>query len=172
MSDERDAAAAAEAISSMQQCWMWSVAAAGVLENCYSRAASCLSNSSNDGLPSHTVTHTSADVETDTDVEAYSENYCLGLAASRFQLNTSDRHDFSAAGPKAWNSLPDFIQDTMSSTGGVYSECTCSCDTRASRALGILNDNALPIYKSTHSLTLCLQCFDAVGWAAGRASGL
>jgi len=27
-------------------------------------------------------------------------------------------------------------------------------------------------FDCTHSSTLCLQCFDAVGWAAGRASGL
>ena len=28
------------------------------------------------------------------------------------------------------------------------------------------------IFFLCHSRMLCLQCFDAVGWAAGRASGL
>ena len=28
------------------------------------------------------------------------------------------------------------------------------------------------IYFSITGILLCLQCFDAVGWAAGRASGL
>jgi len=29
-----------------------------------------------------------------------------------------------------------------------------------------------PVYDSCHLLADGLQCFDAVGWAAGRASGL
>ena len=29
----------------------------------------------------------------------------------------------------------------------------------------------LSIYTTVIIMTLCLQCFDAVGWAAGRASG-
>jgi len=38
------------------------------------------------------------------------------LAVPRFRLNTYDRRAFSVAGPMAWNSLPDFIRDPMSST--------------------------------------------------------
>ena len=105
----------------------------------------------------------------------------------RFWLNTYGRRAFSVAGPMAWNSLLDFIRDPTSST-----DCfrrlltrTCSRVTNASSALGVLNDYVL--YKSTHSLTqsltlfTCLlmllvfsslQCFDTVGWASGRASGL
>jgi len=29
-----------------------------------------------------------------------------------------------------------------------------------------------PVFLFSASALLCLQCFDAVGWAAGRASGL
>ena len=38
------------------------------------------------------------------------------LAVPRFRLNTYDRRAFAVAGPMAWNSLPDFIRDPMSST--------------------------------------------------------
>ena len=38
------------------------------------------------------------------------------LAVPRFRLNTYGRRAFSAAGPMAWNSLPDFIRDPTSST--------------------------------------------------------
>jgi len=38
------------------------------------------------------------------------------LAVPRFRLNTYGRRAFSAAGPMAWNSLPDFIRDPASST--------------------------------------------------------
>jgi len=38
------------------------------------------------------------------------------LAVPRFWLNTYGRRAFSVAGPMAWNSLPDFIQDPTSST--------------------------------------------------------
>jgi len=30
----------------------------------------------------------------------------------------------------------------------------------------------IPIFRPITYSSLCLQCFDAVGWAAGRASGL
>jgi len=44
------------------------------------------------------------------------------LAVRRFRLNAYDRRAFSVAGPRAWNSLPDFIRDPTSSTDclGVY----------------------------------------------------
>ena len=75
------------------------------------------------------------------------------LAVPRFRLNTYGRRAFSVAGPMAWNSFPDFIRDPTSSTDclGVYLKRTCSSDTSASSALGVLNDYAL--HKSTHSLT-------------------
>jgi len=75
------------------------------------------------------------------------------LAVPRFWLNTYGRWTFSVAGPMAWNSLPDFpgIQRAAHTVLRVYSKSTCSRDTSASSALGVLNDNAL--YKSTHSLT-------------------
>jgi len=38
------------------------------------------------------------------------------LAVPRFQLNTYGRRAFSVAGSMAWNSLPDFMRDSMSST--------------------------------------------------------
>jgi len=38
------------------------------------------------------------------------------LAEPRFRLNTYGRQAFSVAGPIAWNSLPDFIQDSASYT--------------------------------------------------------
>ena len=38
------------------------------------------------------------------------------LAIPRFRLNTYGRRAFSAAGPMAWNSLPDFNRDPTSST--------------------------------------------------------
>ena len=39
-------------------------------------------------------------------------------------------------------------------------------------ASGVLNGPTLPVPRSLRLLHLSLQCFDAVGWAAGRASGL
>ena len=65
------------------------------------------------------------------------------LAVPRFRLNTYGRWAFSAAGPMAWYSLPDFIRDPMSSTDCF--RCLLSS------ALGVLNNYVL--YKSTHSLT-------------------
>jgi len=41
----------------------------------------------------------------------------------------------------------------------------------AAGANDALQAQQYPVYKS-QSPVLCLQCFDAVGWAAGRASGL
>ena len=38
------------------------------------------------------------------------------LAVPRFWLNTYGRRAFSVAGSMAWNSLPDFMLDSMSST--------------------------------------------------------
>jgi len=38
------------------------------------------------------------------------------LAVPRFRLNTYGRRAFSVAGSMAWNSLPDFMRDSMSST--------------------------------------------------------
>ena len=58
---------------------------------------------------------------------------CHPLAVRRFRLNAYDRRAFSVAGPRAWNSLPDFIRDPTSSTDclGVYLKRTCSRDTSA-----------------------------------------
>jgi len=77
---------------------------------------------------------------------------CVPPAVPRFRLNTYSRRAFSVAGPMAWNSLPDFIRDPTSSTDclGIYLKRTCSRDTSALSALGVLNDYAL--YKSTYSL--------------------
>ena len=38
------------------------------------------------------------------------------LAVPHFRLNTYGRRAFSVAGSMAWNSLPDFMRDSMSST--------------------------------------------------------
>ena len=38
------------------------------------------------------------------------------LAVPHFRLNTYGRRAFSIAGSMAWNSLPDFMRDSMSST--------------------------------------------------------
>jgi len=64
----------------------------------------------------------------------------------------------------AWNSLPDFdfirgIQRAAQTVLCIYLKRTCSRDTGASSALGVLNDYTL--YKSTHSLTqsLLYYCF-------------
>ena len=75
------------------------------------------------------------------------------LAVPRFRLNTYGRRAFSAAGPMACNSLPDFIRDPTSSTDCFRRPLKTyfSRVTSASSALGVLNDYAL--YKSTHSLT-------------------
>jgi len=72
-------------------------------------------------------------------------------------IETYGRRAFSVAGPMARNSLPDFIRAPTSSTDclGVYLKRTCSRVTSASSALAVLNDYAL--YKSTHSLTHCLE---------------
>ena len=76
---------------------------------------------------------------------------CHLLAEPRFRLNTYGRRGVLVAGPMAWNSL-QFFRDPMSSTVlCVYLKRTCSRDTSAFSALGVLNDYAL--YKSTHSLT-------------------
>jgi len=37
---------------------------------------------------------------------------------------------------------------------------------------GVTRDLPVCIVLSFHCSVSCLQCFDAVGWAAGRASGL
>ena len=79
------------------------------------------------------------------------------LAIPRFRFNTYGRRAFSVAGPMAWNSLSDFIRDPVSSTDcfrRLFKTYTCSHDTSASSALGVLNDHAL--YKSTHSFTYSL----------------
>ena len=75
------------------------------------------------------------------------------LAVPRFRLNTYGRRAFSAAGPMACNSLPDFIRDPTSITDCFRRPLKTyfSRVTSASSALGVLNDYAL--YKSTHSLT-------------------
>ena len=79
------------------------------------------------------------------------------LAIPRFRFKTYGRRAFSVAGPMAWNSLPDFIRDPVSSTDcfrRLLKTYTCSHDTSASSALRVLNDHAL--YKSTHSFTYSL----------------
>ena len=87
-------------------------------------------------------------------------------------------HSFSIAAPKIWNSVP-------------LSLCTCtspipslvtSRPTTASRPIPIHFTLLLLCLRFTfcwplcvfinYIYFLCLQCFDAVGWAAGRASGL
>ena len=96
------------------------------------------------------------------------------LAVPRFRLNTYGCRAFLVAGPMALNSLPDFIRDPTSSTDclRVYLQRTCSRDTGASRALGLLNDYAL--YKSTHSLTHLPSLMSVVhypSWSAAAGLG-
>jgi len=83
--------------------------------------------------------------ETDSD-------HGTAVTIGHVRLNTYGRQ---VAGLMAWNSAPDFIQDptTAQTVLGVYLKCTCSRDTSASSASGVLNDSVL--YKSTHSLALC-----------------
>ena len=80
-----------------------------------------------------------------------------GLAVRGVGIETYGRRAFSVAGPTARNSLPDFIRAPTSSTDclGVYLKRTCLRVTSASSALAVLGDYAL--YKSTHSLTHCLE---------------
>jgi len=54
---------------------------------------------------------------------------------------------FSVAAPRAWNTLPTLLKLLRSTI-------TCPSST----------ENIF--------VPVCLQCFDAVGWATGRASGL
>ena len=72
------------------------------------------------------------------------------------------RWTFSVAGPMALNPLSDFIQRAAETVLCVYSKRTCSRDSSASNAFGVLNDYAL--HKSTHllltlSLTTVLSIF-------------
>jgi len=96
------------------------------------------------------------------------------LAIPCFRLHAYDRRAFSVAVPISWNSLPDFIRDSTGST-----DCfrrllkrTCSCDTSASSALGVLNDNML--YKFTYNTYGC-QAFSVAGpmaWNSRILSGI
>jgi len=111
----------------------------------------CLNGRAPPYLSEHCIPVSSAD----TRQHLRSANRHL-LAVPRFPLNTYGHRAFSVAGPMARNSLPDFIRDPTSSTDclGVYLKRTCSRDTSASSALGVLHDNVL--YKSMHTLTHAL----------------
>ena len=111
----------------------------------------CLNGRAPPYLSEHSIPVSSAD----TRRHLHSANRHL-LAVPCFPLNTYGCRAFSVAGPKARNSLPDFIRDPTSTTDclGVYLKRTCSRDTSASSALGVLHDNVL--YKSTHTLTHAL----------------
>jgi len=74
----------------------------------------------------------------DTRRHLHSANRQL-LAVTRYRLNTYGRRAFSVAGPRAWNSLPDFIQDPTVSD--VCFKRTCLLDTSAFSALEVLDDN-------------------------------
>ena len=117
----------------------------------------CLNGRAPPHLSEHCIPVSSAD----TRRHLRSANSHL-LAVPRFRLNTYGRRAFSVACPMAWNSLPDFIRGIQRAAQTVlciYLKRTCSRDTGASSALGVLNDYTL--YKSTHSLTqsLLYYCF-------------
>jgi len=71
----------------------------------------CLNGRAQPYLSEHCIPVSSAD----TRRHLRSANRHL-LAVPRFPINTYGRRAFSVAGPMAWNSLPDFIQDPSSST--------------------------------------------------------
>ena len=50
--------------------------------------------------------------------------------------------------------------------------CEITALQRGNILVKILHLSSSCIYTLYTVLTLCLQCFDAVGWAAGRASSL
>jgi len=104
----------------------------------------CLNGRAPPYLSEHCIPVSSAD----TRRHLHSAN-CHLLAVPCFPLNTYGCRAFSVAGP-------DFIRDLTSTTDclGVYLKRTCSRDTSASSALGVLHDNVL--YKSTHTLTHAL----------------
>ena len=86
------------------------------------------------------------------------------LAVPRFRLNICGRRAFSVAGPMSLNSVPEFIRDPTSSIDCFMRLFTCSRVTRASSALGVLNDYAL--YKSTHLLAHSTVYLLAMCWSA------
>ena len=71
------------------------------------------------------------------------------LLVPSVKLSTVGGRAFLAAGPTIWNSLPDNVISAP------------SLSTFHQRLKTFL-----------FQASLCLQCFDAVGWVAGRASGL
>ena len=52
---------------------------------------------------------------------------------------------------------------------GLRARCTVLLNTLVASVMTITN--LLPMMTGVHRST-CLQCFDAVGWVTGRASGL
>jgi len=107
----------------------------------------CLNGRAPPYLSEHCIPVSSAD----TRQHLRSANRHL-LAVPRFRLNAYGRRAFHVAGPMAWNSPGFFsgIQRAAQTVLDVYLKRTCSRDTSASSAIGLLNDYAL--YKSTHSL--------------------
>jgi len=59
-------------------------------------------------------------------------------------------------------------RETFFSFSSMFSSAFCACV-----FLCVMKTMCgIKISVGLSSLSLCLQCFDAVGWAAGRASGL
>jgi len=88
-------------------------------------------------------------------------------------LTAVGRSQLLARWPGTRSRISPGIQRAAQTVLGVYLKRTCSHDTSASSALGVLNDYAL--YKSTHSLTrsensLGLHVSDVVRFDAGPPS--
>ena len=84
----------------------------------------------------------------------------------------SDR-SFSVAGPRAWNALPPSLRQDISC--GQFKRLKTFLfrswiATAYSHCRFLRRRNSLT-YLLTYLLS-CLQCFDTVDWASGRASGL
>ena len=61
-------------------------------------------------------------------------------------------------------------------TGSPYASQNCFASSNDSTGPAVPGTTVTPVTEINTLLliyiTICLQCFDAVGWAAGRASGL
>jgi len=84
----------------------------------------------------------------------------LSLPATRtsiqvLTLTAVGRFQLLARWPGTHSRILSVIERAAQTVLGVYLKRTCSRDTSASSALGVLNDYTLYQYKSTHSLTPC-----------------
>ena len=63
--------------------------------------------------------------------------------------------------------------DTQAMVGQHMVGIALSISHQALLAVLVMSANKyIPVISTAFSALICLQCFDAVGWASGRASGL